>query len=129
MADEKFGEDLPDMCPPSGCDDSALEEVYRLVPEIKPAEQHFASYYALGKVKPPTLKATDCEWASCSLGSSVEALLKIPSIRKRYKYVAQLSIPAKKGRHRTDSSHIHFWRFHGFDITTSIVSVAPHGRS
>lgn len=94
----------------------------------KPDSSSFDSKLSLGDPKPPHFKVSDCEWASCSLSLSVEALLKIAGLRKRNKYVADLSVPADKGRHLTEGTHIHFWRFSGFDLASAINTVVEHGR-
>jgi hypothetical protein len=95
-----------------------------------PEQICFASYFALGIDKPETYKATDCEWASCSLYSSLEALLKMKGLRKRNKFVAKLQIPQNSGRHVIDKkAHIHFWRFSTFDLANAVESVWEHGMS
>lgn len=129
LAEESFAEALPDQCPPETAEDLALANVYRLVADPAPDEDSFKSKLALGISKPDSYKATDCEWASCSLSSSVEALLKIKGLRKRLKYVAKLQIPQSSGRHLAEKAHIHFWRFSGFNIADAIESVQEHGRS
>jgi hypothetical protein len=129
LAGETFGEALPDQCPPETAEDLALADVYRLVASPEPDEECFKSKLALGIPKPDSYTGTDCEWASCSLSSSVDALLKIKGLRKRLKYVAKLQIPESAGRHLSEKAHIHFWRFSAFDITSAIESVEEHGRS
>lgn len=126
-----YGEALPSQCPPDDASDEALDPVYRLVPDEKPEASWFASHMAQGKVKPATVKATDCQWASCSLNRTVDALLKIPALRRRYRFVAQLSIPSGSGAwvENVKSGHIDFWRFEHFDLSTAIKAVSEHGRS
>lgn len=128
MAGEKYGEKLPVQCPPDDALNDALAAVYRLVPTGAPDQATFASKFALGEIKPPTYNATDCEWASCSLFASLEAMLKIKGLRKRNKFVAQLKIPANSGHHVTDKKkHIHFWRFNTFDLSNAVEKVWEHG--
>lgn len=130
MAGESYGEVLPEQCPPENAQSSALTDVYRLIPIEKPDEACFASKFALGIAKPDAYKATDCEWSSCSLNSSVDALLKIKGLRKRNKFVAKLQIPANSGRHMVErKTHIHFWRFNAFDLSSAVESVWEHGLS
>jgi hypothetical protein len=126
---ESFGEKLPDQCPPKTANDLALPEAYRLVDCAQPSDLSFASHLALGKPKPDAYKGTDCEWASCSLSSSVDSLLKIKGLRKRLKYVAKLEIPERSGRHLAESSHIHFWRFSSFSLAGAVQKVWGHGKS
>ena len=132
MAGEKFGEKLPAECPPADALDEALATVYRLVPKAEPDESCFSSHFALGKVKSEAYKATDCEWASCSLFGSLEVMLKIKGLRKRNKFVAKLSVPEKSGRYiaayvAEEMSHIHFWRFNSFNLSNAVESVSEHG--
>lgn len=130
LAGESYGEDLPEQCPPDEAQTHALTDVYRLVPVEDPDQACFASYFALGIEKPDHYNATDCEWASCSLFSSVDAMLKIKGLRKRNKFVAKLQIPQDSGRHVTGKNkHIHFWRFSTFDLSAAVESVSEHGRS
>lgn len=125
-----YGEMLPEQCPPEGFSDEALDPVFRLVPDATPDAAAFASHNAQGKTKPATFKVTDCQWASCSLNRSVDALLKIPSVRRRYRFVAQLSIPSGSGAwvENDKSGHIDFWRFDHFDPSTAVQAVMEHGR-
>jgi len=97
------------------------------VPTPQPAEICFASKAALHEVRPTTYKCTDCEWASCSLNFSVEALLKIRGLRKRNKFVAKLDIPEKSGRH-IGEDHVHFWKYQGFEISSAVTDVWEHGQ-
>jgi hypothetical protein len=130
LADENYGEKLPDQCPPDHALDEALTDVYRLVRTDKPDQSCFASRFALGEIKPEEYKATDCEWASCSLFASVDAMLKIKGLRRRNKFVAKLQIPENSGRHVVDKkTHIHFWRFSAFDLSNAVESVWEHGLS
>jgi hypothetical protein len=71
--------------------------------------------------------ATDCQWASCSLSFSVEALLKIKGLRRRNRYVAALSIPLGAGLSLVSKQHVDFWRFENFDISTAVKAVEGHG--
>ena len=132
MAGEEFGEDLPAECPPADALVEALATVYRLVPKAEPDDTCFASHFALGKDKPDTYTGTDCEWASCSLFGSLDAMLKIKGLRKRNKYVAELKIPEQSGRYvaayvADEMRHIHFWRFNSFELSNAVVSVTEHG--
>jgi hypothetical protein len=126
-----FGEPLPPQCPPDDASDEALDPVYRLVPVQSPDPSCFASHNAKGIVKPATTKATDCQWASCSLSKSVDALLKIRGLRKRNPFVAQLAIPNGSGRWVVNdvSGHIDFWRSSQFDVSAAVTSVWAHGLS
>jgi hypothetical protein len=129
LVGQSFGEELPAQCPPDSANDMALPEAYRLVNCEHPSDAHFASHLALGKPKPEAYKVSDCEWASCSLSLSVDALLKIKGLRKRLKYVAKLEIPEQSGRHLAESSHIHFWRFSSFSLAGAVQNVWEHGQS
>jgi hypothetical protein len=124
-----YGEALPSQCPPDDATDEALDPVYRLVPQQQPDLSCFASHNALGKAKPPTVKASDCQWASCSLNRTVDALLKIKGLRKRNRFVAQLSIPNGSGLCLEDdkSGHVDFWRFDHFDVSKAVQDVWEHG--
>lgn len=133
LAGEKFGDKLPAQCPPTNALDAELNDVYRLVPKAELDESSFASHFALGREKPESFKGTDCEWASCSLFGSLEAMLKIKGLRKRNKYVAKLKIPAKSGRYVASfvadkMTHVHFWRFQSFSLSTAVESVSEHGQ-
>jgi hypothetical protein len=128
--DEDFAEQLPGPkgeCPPKGASAAALEAVYRLVPVAHLTDAHFASFAALGDERPETMNVTDCEWASCSLRTSLDALLKMKGLRRRNPYIATLSIPANSGRHTTGGTHVNFWRFAGFSIVSAVVSNKLHG--
>ena len=129
--DEKFGENLPgvpDQCPPADASNSALETVFRLVPIDAPTEETFMSLAALGEVRPATINATECEWASCSLRTDLAMLLKMKGLRRRNPYVATLSIPEGSGRHTVgQSTHVNFWRYHDFSIAGAVVTVHAHG--
>lgn len=129
LRNETFGEPLPAQCPPAIAADTALDAVYRLVPEQLPDSDCFKSHQAKGTAKPATFNGTDCEWASCSLNTSVENLLKISGLRRRNKFVATLAIPKGSGRHLVGGTHVHFWRFSGFDIATAVKTVVKHNRS
>lgn len=132
FADERFGEELPgepDQCPPEDASKSSLKEVFRLVPVGTPSDREFMSHAALGKVRPPTINSTDCEWASCSLRTDVNMLLKMSGLRRRNPFVATLSIPSDSGRHTTDGTHVNFWRHQDFSISSAVVDVYPHLRS
>ena len=129
---EEFGETLPvgeDRCPPVDASTDALEAVYRLISVEEPDETAFASFAALGEERPESLPASDCDWASCSLRTSLDALLKMKGLRRRNPYVATLSIPADSGRHTTGGTHVNFWRFAGFDIASAVVKIEKHGLS
>lgn len=121
-----FAENLPESCPPQDASSAAITTVYRLVKVADPDESAFASLAALGKVKPPEHKATDCEWASCSMFVSEEAALAIKGLRKRHPYVVRLSLPENAGRHQLRGEHVDFWRFASFPIAASIVDVWKH---
>jgi hypothetical protein len=124
-----YGEELPDQCPPEDALDDPLPEVYRLVATASPVANDFASKASLGLEKPVSTKATDCEWASCSLSLSADELLKIKGLRRRLRYVAKLSIPAGAGKHRTKgkSLHVDFWRYSSFELATAVQTVKEHG--
>jgi|SRR3954468_8581157 len=124
----QYAENLPAGCPPSNALEDALSPVFRLIPSATPEEAFFASKAALNAAQPPTYKGTDCEWASCSLFTSFEALLKIRGLRRRNKYIAQLSLPEGVGRHLTEGSHVHFWSYQGFQISSAVDAVWEHGQ-
>jgi len=125
-----YGETLPSQCPTDDAKDEALDPVYRLVPTEAPSAPCFASHNALGKVKPATIKSTDCQWASCSLHKSVDALLKIKGLRKRNPFVAQLVVPGGSGVCVVnDNGHVDFWRYEHFDLSTAVQATWPHGLS
>jgi hypothetical protein len=125
-----YGEPLPDECPPDNANEGELVGVFRFVPVDQPEEECFASHYALGKLKPSKLDVTECEWASCSLFSSIEAMLKMRGLRKRNPFVAKLEIPAGSGRFILEkNSHIHFWRYGAFNMKSAVVDVFRHDRS
>lgn len=129
LAGKSYGEKLPKQCPPEDAENAGLTEVFRLVPVEKPDASCFASHSALGTIKPDAYNVSDCEWASCSLFGSLEAMLKIKGLRKRNKFVAKLVIPEDSGLHVTDKKkHIHFWRFSAFDLSSAVDSVWEHGR-
>jgi hypothetical protein len=129
LVGETFGENLPHQCPPELASDLELTNVFRLVGSSEPDDSCFKSKQALGISKPTSYNSSDCEWASCSLSSSIEALLKIRGLRKRLKYVAKLDIPAKSGRHLKENTHIHFWRFASFNVANAVKEVSEHGQS
>lgn len=129
FGDEKFGEDLPgqaDQCPPAEASNSALEAVFRLIPIDAPTDETFKSFAALGEERPGSVNATDCEWASCSLRTDIEMLLKMKGLRRRNPFVATLSIPAGSGRHTIGGTHVNFWRHHDFSIAGAVVKVHAH---
>lgn len=128
LQSEKYGEDLPPQCPPAGAQTTALDNVYRLVPCENPVAEHFLSFRAMGTDKPDHLVISDCDWASCSLRDSVEELLKLKGLRRRNPFVATLGIPANSGRHLTHKSHVHFWRFHNFEIASHVTACVAHNR-
>lgn len=129
---EEYGEQLPGReteCPPANASAGALGPVYRLVPVENLTDVHFASLAALGEERPETMDVTDCDWASCSLRTSIEALLKMKGLRRRNPYLATLSIPANCGRHTIGGTHVNFWRFAGFSIAGAVTSNKLHGLS
>lgn len=128
LADLEYGESLPDQCPPNGADEGEVGVVFRLVPSQDPDEACFLSKLALSEVPPPTYKGTECEWASCSLNRSIDALLKIRGLVKRNPYVAKLEIPASKGRHDAGKHHVNFWKYQGFAISSAVVQTWGHGK-
>jgi len=128
LADQDFGEQLPDQCPPDGIGDEALGPVFRLVPTSDPDETCFSSKLALAETPPPGYKGTACEWASCSLNRSVDALLKIRGLVMRNPFVARLEIPAAKGKHDAGKAHINFWKYKGFDLSSAVVETWEHGK-
>lgn len=127
---EKFAEELPvgaNACPPPDAITDALKSVWRLLPTDQPTEHHFASLAALGEDKPTEYEVSDCDFASCSLRTSRAALLKLRGLRRRNPYIAELSIPAGNGRHKSGGTHVNFWKFAGYQIVSAIVLLEPHG--
>ena len=129
MTVKKYGETLPAQCPPSHAIDAALSPVFRLVPDIDFDDDAFASFKAKGDIKPEKLKASDCDWASCSLRTSAEALLKLAGLRRRNPYIVTLTIPTGVGKHTKSDTHVNFWRYAGVSLTNSVTHIEPHGRT
>jgi len=94
-----------------------------------PTDAAFDSFAATGQPKPPNYEVSDCDWASCSLRTTAEALLKLKGLRKRNPVIATLTIPAGSGKHTTANTHINFWRYAGFSLTTAVTATVPHGLS
>lgn len=128
MAVVKYGENLPDACPPNDASEDALGPVLRLVPVSNPDEACFASKRALDIPPPPNFPGSPCEWASCSLNTSVDALLKIRGLVKRNPFIAKLEIPASKGKHNQGKFHINFWRYADFSIPSAVVETWEHNK-
>lgn len=129
LAANAFGETLPTQCPPPAASEAELVDVFRLVPSPNADDAAFASFAANGQPKPPNMEVSDCDWASCSLRTTAEALLKLKGLRKRNPFLVTLSIPAGSGKHTKAHTHINFWRYASFSLTTAVTATVPHGLS
>lgn len=121
IATAQYGEALPISCPPDQAIETALQPVFRLVAHHQPTPTCFASHLALGKPVPAGV--SECEWASCSLNTSVSELIKIKRLRKRLPFVAELSVPAGAGRHLSAKYHIHYWRYNVTNLASFVTNV------
>jgi hypothetical protein len=100
-------------CPPQGAGQKAYKALWRYVSNNPPSMKDFASHAALGKPIYPGV--SPCRWASCSMflaeNVSYQAL---PRVRKKYKFVAKISITAKCGMSSESGIHLDFWPFSTF---------------
>lgn len=126
MSIATYAETLPAECPPEDASTDALEKVYRLGKNKNPTEADFHSHAQLGTPKPPHYKATDCQWASCSMFVTEEAALAIKGLARRNPWVIELSIPADAGKHKFRGEHVDFWRFADFDVVSAVAARWKH---
>jgi hypothetical protein len=113
----KYLEDLPQEvgapCPPDGAEKKSYDALWRYVDADPPTLSGFASHAALGKTRNPVVSA--CRWSSCSFfmvqNSTYRAL---PKPRKKYKYIARVSITAECGMSKPGDIHLDFWPFANF---------------
>lgn len=117
-----FGEDLPEQCPPTEAVDDVLQQVFRLVEHNPPTEDCFKSHAAKGRPLPST-GVSPCAWASCSLFKESGALTRLSRLKKKFPYLASLTIPAESGRHTSNGVHVDFWRYATFNISSAVTSV------
>lgn len=126
MSTMAYAEELPNECPPEDASTRRLERVYRLSKSEELTESDFYSLAQLGRAKPNEHRASDCEWASCSMFTTSEAALAIKGLRRRHPWVTELSIPENAGKHRLRGEHVDFWRFADFDIVGAVESHWRH---
>lgn len=124
-----FREALPEMpanatCPPSDANRPERQTVIRLVAAAPPKSDDFCSYHTLGKPKP--IDVDPCRWASCSVFTTKPALAKLPRIRKRFKFIAELEIDEDSGVVKAGhGGHLDLWMFSDFDPLQAIVACSP----
>jgi hypothetical protein len=100
-------------CPPADAVQQGYAEVWRYVASNPPTAADFQSQSEAKKPLPAGVTA--CRWASCSLFVSPDGpYLALPTLRKRYKYIAKLSITANCGFTKQTGMHVDFWRFKAF---------------
>jgi hypothetical protein len=122
-----FAEVLPPQCPPQGASDVSIDKAYRAVPNMTPKAKDFASHAALNKHLHENVDP--CRFASCSLFLSKEKLItlttRLPKMRAKTPYIAELSIPLGAGISVIDqkSAHIDFWSYAGFDQSAAVQKV------
>jgi hypothetical protein len=119
-----FREALPANCPPGDAHDGPCEIAYRLVLTDPPDADAFAS--AAAKLEPIPEGVSPCRWASCSLFSDLETVIKKRNTFKKlrkYMFAAQVNIPGASGKMVQDSKHIDFWMYDTFDPLTAVVVV------
>jgi hypothetical protein len=112
----EFMEVLPQeggKCPPNDAVSQGYETVWRYVASDPPTPDDFKSHAAAKKPLPPG--QDPCRWASCSLFLSDDGSYEsLPKPRKRYKYIAKISITAMCGFTKQSGIHVDFWRFKTF---------------
>lgn len=120
-----FKEALPAQCPPDGATDKAIREAYRLVKAAHPQGDDFASHAHLGKQRPEVVG--ECQWASCSLFTSLMHVKNMPSLPKLRaqgnRFVAKLSVPRGAGVSLCKGVHVDFWMYATFDPTAAVEAV------
>jgi hypothetical protein len=114
-----FLEQLPqaqgDPCPPVKALQKAYGSLWRYVSNNPPTVADFASHAAQGKTMPKVGDITPCRWASCSLFIANNVTYqRLPKPRKRFKYIARLSITPQCGMSDEKGIHLDFWPFSGF---------------
>lgn len=115
----EFVADLPQeggKCPPADAIQQGYGEVWRYVASNPPTAADFQSQWEAKKPLPLGIDVSQlCRWASCSLFLSRDgSYLALPRPRKRYKYIAKLSVTANCGFTKQTGVHVDFWRFKGF---------------
>jgi hypothetical protein len=120
-----FRETLPNDCPPSDAHDGGCASAFRFVPADPAIAANFDSYAAQGKPLPVGTDVTPCRWASCSLYSDLATARKKRKLKslKKYRFVAELRIPAKSGKMKEVSGHIDLWMYKDFDPIAAIVLI------
>lgn len=121
-----FKEHLPPNCPPSEAKDQDWGAVYRLVKHDAVSEEDFLSHAALGTV--PRSAKDLCRFSSCSLFTSKDtALGKLPTMKKKFKYLASLAIPLGSGKSKQSGHHIDMWFFKRCDPCCLVQDIEPTG--
>lgn len=120
MTHPTYAEELPNKCPPEDASTAAIKRVFRLCKNEQVSEADFRSLAQIGRKKPDQHKASDCEWASCSMFATAEAALAIKGLKRRHPWITQLSIPENAGKHKLRGEHVDFWRFADFDVLDAV---------
>lgn len=115
----EYKEDLEIGCPPWSAVDAEINSVYRLAPDDKVDESYFYSH----KKKGISLKMgmNSCSYCSCSLTYNPEALIKVPNLRKKFKYAIELNLQKGSGRALKKGDHVDFWPYKSFKFNSSVI--------
>ncbi|TXM96737.1 hypothetical protein FV242_33180 [Methylobacterium sp. WL64] len=123
-----FAEQLPANCPPADAAKTSKRQLLRLGRKDPPTPQCFESYSAKGRTCDDD---TDpCEHASCSTfihyenDDFAQALSRLPSFKKFYKYLHFMNIDEKTGIMKINqyTGHVDLWIFSTFDPVSSVGS-------
>jgi hypothetical protein len=108
---------LPPSCPPSDAVPCDFPTAYRFVNCNPATDADFESYQAIedkgGRIRPPDVPP--CRWSGTSLFTTREAAFdKLPKPRKRFKFLARVSITKDCGVSVSARGHITLWRYATF---------------
>jgi hypothetical protein len=121
-----YRENLPAKnCPPAESHEGECGEAWRLLPAKKPTAADFASNAAKGEPLPRP-DADPCRWASCSLFTNMDALIRSRNTFKKLRkmaFAAQVKIVTGSGRLLVENDHIDFWMFDTFDPLAAVLDV------
>jgi hypothetical protein len=125
-----FKENLPNgngcVCPPSEATDEEIVKAFRFVNNNPTADTDFHSHAELGKQRPDSV--SECEWRSCSLfRDGIGALRRLPKLRNRHKYMAEIAVPKGAGLWTAQKNHVHFWMYDTFEPCKAVVSIEEIG--
>ena len=109
---------LPENCPPDHAIDQEWHDVYRLVKDKEVNDGDFCSRAELGI----NYKEKDeCKAKACSLWTTKESVCErwrdFPAIRKRYNYLAILTVPMGYGKSDNIGDHISLWLYKDMDLS------------